>query len=145
MTTADVVRLTGEELSLDILLAEMGLAGPIEPTPPSPVEIGAVVTFAGVARPTEAGRLIAGLDYEAYASMAGSGMEALVGEARARWPLARVGLVHRTGHVAAGRASVLVAVAAAHRVEAFEAARWLIDELKAKVPIWKKATGGDAS
>lgn len=134
----DLVRLTSEPLSLDALMAELGLVDPLDAAT-TDVEVGAVVTFAGVVRPTEGDRTIAGLDYEAYASMADGQMRLLVAEARRRWRLGRVGLVHRTGPVEPGRASVLVVVGAGHRGEAFEAARWLIDELKAKVPIWKRA------
>jgi len=138
----DVVRLTTEPLSLDVLMAQLGLVDPIA-AGSTDVEVGAVVTFSGVVRPTEGASRIGGLDYEAYASMAEGQMRALVAEARGRWRLGRVGLVHRTGPVEAGRASVLVVVGAGHRAEAFEAARWLIDELKAKVPIWKRAVAGN--
>lgn len=146
MTTPgrDVVRLTEEALSLDALLTALGLGDAVDLVAAGDVEVGAVVTFSGVVRPTEGDRTIPALDYEAYATMAGGQMRALVAEARSRWPLARVGLEHRVGRVPAGRASVLVAVGAGHRAEAFEAARWLIDELKAKVPIWKRAAPAQA-
>lgn len=139
---SDIVRLTNEPLALDQLLAELGLDDAVDPTT-TDVEVGAVVTFAGVVRPTEGELRIGGLDYEAYASMAEGQMRALVAQARERWRLGRVGLVHRAGHVAAGHSSVLVVVGAGHRAQAFEAARWLIDELKAKVPIWKRAVAGN--
>lgn len=103
------------------------------------VETGAMVTFEGVVRPTEGERVIDRLDYEHYEGMAEQEMSRLLVLARERWPLRAVALVHRVGPVPAGEASVLVAVAAGHRVEAFEAARFLIDELKKSVPIWKHA------
>jgi molybdopterin synthase catalytic subunit len=78
------------------------------------------------------------LVYEAYREMALLQMSKLEAEARRRWPIRQVALVHRLGTVAVGEASVAVAVSTPHRSEAFEAARWLIDELKHHVPIWKQ-------
>jgi len=78
------------------------------------------------------------LVYEAYREMALLQMSKLEAEARRRWPIRRVVMVHRLGTVAVGEASVAVAVSTPHRSEAFEAARWLIDELKHHVPIWKQ-------
>lgn len=78
------------------------------------------------------------LVYESYRTMAIAQMQQLEAEARRRWPLRRVAMVHRLGQVAASEASVAIAVSSPHRNEAFEAARWLIDELKHHVPIWKQ-------
>lgn len=78
------------------------------------------------------------LVYESYREMALAQLQRLEGEARSRWPLRKVVIVHRLGHVAATEASVAIAVSSPHRSEAFEAARWLIDELKHHVPIWKQ-------
>ena len=72
-------------------------------------------------------------------------MAALEEEAGARWPLKRVAVVHRLGDVGIGEASVVVAVSAAHRSEAFEACRFLIDRLKQEVPIWKNEHFSDGS
>jgi molybdopterin synthase catalytic subunit len=131
------VAIVAGPLSLDALLARLGLAdGGAEP---GGGEVGAVVTFSGVVRPTEGDRTIARLDYEHYEEMATREMDKLVDEAARRWPLHRVGLEHRVGAVGAGESSVLVVVGAGHRAEAFEAARFLIDELKKSVPIWKAA------
>jgi len=101
---------------------------------------GGVVTFEGVTRDDtheEHGRLVR-LEYESYATMADRAMYRLADEARSRWNLGRVALVHRLGAVQPGEVSVMIAVAARHRAEAFEACRWLIDALKKEVPIWKK-------
>ncbi len=76
--------------------------------------------------------------YEAYDQLASAEMTRLEAEARQRWPVRQVVLVHRTGRVDPMEASVVVGVASPHRAEAFEAARWLIDELKHRVPIWKQ-------
>lgn len=99
---------------------------------------GAVVTFVGTTRNTNAGRKVVRLEYEAFASMAESEMRALAAEASRRWPLCKVAMVHRTGRVPVGQASVAIAVSAAHRGGAFEACHWLIDRLKEIVPIWKR-------
>ncbi len=78
------------------------------------------------------------LVYESYREMALSQMARLEADARRRWPVRQVVMVHRLGHVAASEASVAIAVSSPHRSEAFEAAHWLIDELKHHVPIWKQ-------
>jgi molybdopterin synthase catalytic subunit len=108
---------------------------------------GAICVFEGVVRDHNAGRAVAGLRYEAYAELAVREGERIVAEARSRWPLLAVACVHRTGELALGELAVWVGVAAAHRAPAFEACRYLIDETKARVPIWKRecyADGGSA-
>ncbi len=107
---------------------------------------GAVATFAGVVRETSRGKTVRALVYEAYGSMAQRQMEELAAEARRRWPIGDLAMVHRTGTLAVGEVSVVIAVAAPHRGEAFDACEWLIDELKRSVPIWKKEiyTEGEA-
>jgi molybdopterin synthase catalytic subunit len=109
---------------------------------------GAVVTFTGTARDHSAGRPgVHRLEYEAYEEPARRRLEALVGEIRTRWPaVGRVALLHRTGVVDLGDAAVVVVVSAPHRDEAFEAARYAIDELKRSAPIWKREAwdGGES-
>jgi molybdopterin synthase catalytic subunit len=108
---------------------------------------GAIAVFLGTTREetgaTEA-KLIA-LDYEAYGEMAEAQMRQLAGEARDRWPISRVVMLHRIGVVEVGRPSVLVAVWTPHRAEAFEACRYLIDRLKAEAAIWKREIWADGS
>jgi molybdopterin synthase catalytic subunit len=99
---------------------------------------GASVLFLGTTRNENAGRRVTRLEYEAFATMAVREMRRLAREARRRWPLRRVAMVHRVGVVPVGEASVGIAVSAGHRAEAFEACHWLIDRLKELVPIWKK-------
>ena len=99
---------------------------------------GAVVTFVGTTRVENAGRRVRRLEYEAFAPMATKEMQKLAAQAKKRWPLRKVAMVHRIGVVPVGEASVAIAVSAGHRGEAFEACRWLIDRLKEIVPIWKK-------
>lgn len=101
---------------------------------------GGVVLFAGRVRPDRGrGGPIVALDYEADPTMAVRELEALERTARSRFHARQVILWHRLGRVPVGEPSVIVGVAAAHRAEAFEAARFLIDELKERVPIWKSS------
>jgi len=108
-------------------------------------EAGAVVLFLGTTRQYTAGRETASLDYECFHDMALAKLAELEAEARTRWPIVHCAIVHRTGHVAIGEASVAVAVSTAHRAAAFEAGQWLIDRLKVIVPIWKKENWSDGS
>jgi molybdopterin synthase catalytic subunit len=111
-------------------------------------DCGATVTFTGTARDHAPGRPgVHHLEYEAYDGPALARMTALVAEVRRRWSsLGRVALLHRTGTVELGDAAVVVAVSSPHRAEAFEAARFAIDELKRTVPIWKREAwdGGES-
>ena len=108
---------------------------------------GAECSFLGVTRPDhheDHGDLIA-LEYEAHEVMALSAMHALAEEATRRWSLLAVRSHHALGPVRIGEASVAIQVVCGHRPEAFEACRWLIDELKSQVPIWKKERWQDGS
>jgi molybdopterin synthase catalytic subunit len=108
---------------------------------------GALVSFCGTARDHAEGRPgVQALTYEAYEEAAVARLADVAAEARHRWPMiGRVALLHRTGDLAIGDVAVLVAVAAPHRAEAFDAARFCIDTVKAAVPIWKRErwAGGD--
>ena len=99
---------------------------------------GAVVTFAGTVRENTRGRKTLYLDYEAYEEMALAQMRELAARARSEYGVRAVLVVHRLGRIEVGETSVLIAVASAHRKEAYAASRWLIDTLKTTVPIWKK-------
>jgi molybdopterin synthase catalytic subunit len=100
---------------------------------------GGVVLFSGVVRNETDGRPVKFLEYEAHPPMAVAKMREIGLAARARWPgVKRVAMQHRTGRLEIGEASVLIAVSAAHRAEAFEACRYAIDTLKRTVPVWKK-------
>lgn len=101
-------------------------------------EAGAVVVFDGIVRNNTRGRRTQYLDYEAYEAMALSQMQGLARDAQQRFGVRRVALVHRLGRLQVGETSVLIVVASAHRAQAFEACRWIIDTLKKTVPIWKK-------
>jgi molybdopterin synthase catalytic subunit len=105
---------------------------------------GAVVVFSGVVRNHAEGRDVAGLTYEAYEEHAGSCLASLAEDVTTRWPSVRaVWMVHRLGALAIGEPSVVVAVSADHRAEAFAAARHGIDTLKQTVPIWKQEHWAD--
>jgi len=106
---------------------------------------GAVVLFLGISRRMTHGRETTQLVYDAYEEMAVKKLEQLEKEARDRWQLVDCLIVHRLGKVPLGEASVAVAVASAHRREAFEAGEWLIDSLKADVPIWKQEHWADGT
>lgn len=99
---------------------------------------GAVDVFIGTVRNHNNAQTVVRLEYEAYAPMALKKMEELADEARRRWPVEALALVHRVGRLEIGDVAVVVAVATPHRAESFEACRWLIDTLKQTVPIWKK-------
>jgi molybdopterin synthase catalytic subunit len=101
-------------------------------------EDGAVVIFDGIVRNHSRNRQTKYLEYEAYEEMALKQMEALATEARAKFAIRNVAIVHRLGRLEIGESSVLIAVYSAHRAAAFEGCRWLIDTLKKTVPIWKK-------
>lgn len=101
---------------------------------------GAVVTFLGTTRETSPDdpRPVAALEYEAYPELALAEMEAIARETRERYGALGIAMVHRTGRVALGEASVAVVVAAPHRGAAFDACRYAIDALKARVAVWKQ-------
>ena len=101
-------------------------------------EDGAVAVFEGVVRNHSRGRKTLYLDYEAYETMALNEMEKLSQAALEHFKIRDVRMVHRLGRLEIGEASILIAVASAHRAAAFDACRWLIDTLKKTVPIWKK-------
>jgi len=102
------------------------------------VGMGAVISFAGVVRAQEDGRLIDAINYEAFAAMVNHQFQLLFDQMAQRWPVVSVRLVHRLGVVRVNEASLWVEVVAPHRGEAFAACQWLIDEMKRVVPIWKR-------
>ncbi len=99
---------------------------------------GAIVIFEGVTRNHNDGRGVDFLEYEAYRPMADNKIREIIGEMRGKFEIDRVAIAHRTGRVDIGEKSMVVAVSAAHRRPAFEAALYFVDRLKEIVPIWKK-------
>ncbi len=109
---------------------------------------GGVVTFTGVTRDTNRGQDVVRLDYEAFEAMAGPEMNRIFSDCVARYcegpeTALRMVCAHRTGTVEVGEPSVVIAVASPHRAAAFDAARFLIDTLKERLPVWKKEIYGD--
>lgn len=104
---------------------------------------GGINVFIGTTRDISEGRRVLKLKYEAYEPMALEELRRIADKALERWQLSGVSIVHRVGIVAIGEASVVIAVSAPHRAEAFEACRFIIDTLKEKVPIWKKEVFAD--
>jgi molybdopterin synthase catalytic subunit len=106
---------------------------------------GAVVVFEGRVRNNHQGKAVTELVYESYGPMALKMMEDIRQQAFEKWKVDKITAVHRIGPVPLGETAVWVGAASAHRSEAFDACRYLIDEIKMRVPIWKKETYGDGS
>ena len=118
------------ETPLDVALLVSAVRG---------LESGALVTFVGYVRQrSDDGRAVDGLHYEAHRELALAEMRAIGAEASERFGHARVAIAHRVGELGLGEVAVAIAVAAAHRGAAFDACEYAIDELKRRVPIWKK-------
>jgi molybdopterin synthase catalytic subunit len=106
---------------------------------------GASVLFRGVVRGDSEGKKVLYLEYEAYEEMAEQMMSGLVASAFDRWPLEEVKILHRLGRVWLGQIALAIEVKSAHRDEAYQASRYLIEEIKHKVPIWKKEYFADGT
>ena len=119
--------LSDEPLSLDRVVAEVRSD-----------EAGAIATFTGTTRVHSRGRSVTHLDYEAYEGMAEQVMEEIADALRARYELTAIAIHHRIGRVSIGETSVVIAVSAPHRQDALAACKDAIDELKERVPLWKK-------
>jgi len=122
-----VIRLQSEEIRVAEVLESVGSD-----------RDGAVALFLGTVRDHNRGRRVLHLEYEAYSTMAESEMKKLACDAERRFDVSAVAIVHRTGRLEIGEVSVAAAVAAPHRAAAFDACRFVIDELKRTVPIWKR-------
>ena len=108
-------------------------------------QAGGLVVFEGVVRNHHQGRAVLHLAYEGHAPLAIRQGEKILAEAAVRWPLLRAIGCHRLGHLEVGEAAVWIGVASAHRVEAFAACAWIMDEVKARVPVWKREAYADGS
>lgn len=125
----EAVRIQSEDFSQD---------EEIDALKASSQRMGGIATFIGCARDFSEGRSVSQISFDAYGSMAVSEMQQLRLDAIAKFGLLDARIVHRICTVAAGDNIVFIAVGAEHRVAALDACRWMIDELKARVPIWKK-------
>jgi molybdopterin synthase catalytic subunit len=99
---------------------------------------GASVLFVGTVREVSDGRAVSGIEYAAYEGMAARELESIVSEAASRFGTRDIVVEHRIGELGLGDASVVIAVAHAHRALAYDASRFVIEELKRRVPIWKR-------
>jgi molybdopterin synthase catalytic subunit len=127
----------------EVLVTEAQLTAPGDDVDPSTslrtsLNVGAVTDFWGIVRGSEDGREIEGIDYEAHREMAEHQLRRIAQRAIEKFALRRVVIHHRIGFIAVGEPSLFVRVTSPHRSEAFHASQWIVDELKKKVPIWKK-------
>ena len=106
---------------------------------------GAVLLFVGVVRDVNDGRAVSGMEYSAYESMAARELAEIASEAAQRFGVSDIAIEHRLGELALEEASVGIAVAHPHRGPAYEASRWVIEELKHRVPIWKREHYADGT
>lgn len=106
---------------------------------------GGVDIFVGITREWTGDKQTTSLSYESYAPMALKEMQLLLEDAKNTWPVVKACILHRVGHVPAAKPSVIIGVSTPHRKDAFEASRFLIDNLKIRVPIWKKERYADGS
>jgi molybdopterin synthase catalytic subunit len=130
-TVITMTHLMRSPISVESLLAEVQSA-----------DRGGTCAFLGTVRHDGD---VTGIDYTAYDDMALAEITRILDEARERWPDARVALQHRLGLIPAGEASIAIAAAAPHRDEAFAACRYVIEEVKKRLPIWKKELHVDGS
>ncbi|KAI7888153.1 molybdenum cofactor synthesis protein 2 large subunit [Mucor mucedo] len=128
MSQSDTVEISGDHLpTLDHVTALVQDDG-----------AGAITTFSGTTRNVFEDKVVVELEYEAYIPMAKKVLLDIIKESRAKWDLKHVAIFHRTGVVPVGKTSVIVATSSKHRADSMDAARYLIDELKDRCPIWKK-------
>ncbi|MGE5594613.1 MAG: molybdenum cofactor biosynthesis protein MoaE [Hyphomicrobiales bacterium] len=127
-----LIRVTDEELRTEEAVA--AVASP---------EAGAINVFLGVVRNNNLGRAVSHLEYEAYPSMAEKVMREIAEEAKERFGLLDCAVLHRTGRLAIGETSLLITVSSGHRAESFEGGHWLVNEVKKRVPVWKKEVWED--
>lgn len=104
---------------------------------------GALVQFEGIVRDQNEGKKVIEIEYECFDKMAKKELGQIIGEAKGKWPIHEVFIAHRVGKVTVGETSLVLFVMSSHRREAFEASQYIIDELKKRVPIWKKESYED--
>jgi molybdopterin synthase catalytic subunit len=122
-----MIEITAEKIDVETIIGSVGAP-----------EAGGIALFLGTTRNNSDGKKVQSLAYEAYVPMAIKMMGDIANEIHKRWNVHNVSIVHRVGDVPVSEASVVIAVSAAHRNAALESCRYAIDELKKRVPIWKK-------
>lgn len=120
-------RVTSDPIDATTVLARVGTK-----------DDGAVLTFLGTVRRTNDGKPVRGMRYDAYTQMAERTLSEIASEAQQRFGPSRIAVVHRTGELEIGEVSVAIAVSTPHRADAFDAVRYIIEELKQRLPVWKK-------
>jgi molybdopterin synthase catalytic subunit len=137
-----LLAVTAQPLSVEALSAEVAALSGAQGE-----GCGAVTSFAGLVRATHQGRAVSYLEYEAYEPLAVKTFEQIQREAADLWPGVIVGMHHRTGRLAIGEASIVIAAASAHRAAAFEVCRYVIERVKQIAPVWKHEyfAGGGAA
>lgn len=128
------VAIVARPLELDALIAAV-----------SHPSAGAVVTFAGTVRDVNGARRVSGIEYTAYEAMATRELRAIAEAAVDRYPALALAVEHRVGYLAVGEVSVAIVASHPHRAEAFDAVRFVIEEIKRRVPIWKREHYADGS
>jgi molybdopterin synthase catalytic subunit len=123
----EVIRVTKEEFSVDEVLERLRSRG-----------MGALVTFVGVVRDSSKGRAVERIEIQVYEEMAQRQLEEIREEAMARFGVDEIAVIHRHGILDVSDNIMMIAVGGGHRPEAFDACRWVLEEIKVKVPIWKK-------
>lgn len=127
-----MIEITREKIDLDAVLAAV-----------EDHATGGLVLFIGRVRNHADGRHVIKMAYEGYDAMAKSELQKIAERVRQKWPVRKLAIIHRLGMLDLGEASVVIAVACAHRAQAFEACRFAIDTLKKRIPVWKKEYGAD--
>jgi molybdopterin synthase catalytic subunit len=129
-----LTRIVREPLDVSILIDEVGDTG-----------FGAATVFLGTVRKSAGDGPILAIEYSAYEAMVDTEFEKILGEAAERWPLGKFAAQHRLGRVGLGEASIAIVAATPHRGESFEACRFIIEEVKQRLPVWKKEVFEDGS
>jgi molybdopterin synthase catalytic subunit len=130
--SATLVAVVTDPLSVEDLTAR------VQATADLPEGCGALCSFVGVVRATHQGRRVRYLEYEAFEPLAVKAFHQIAAEVAEEWPGSLLGIVHRTGRLEVGDASVVIVAAAAHRAEAFAACRYGIERVKQIAPVWKR-------
>ncbi len=125
-------KVTHKRLDLNALVEHVAFPG-----------AGAILTFSGVVRDNAHGKAVKHLEYEAYPGMAEATLRDIIAEIHERWPDVHAAMAHRIGKLKIGEASLIIAVSAPHRPEAYAASRYAIERIKAILPVWKKEFGAD--
>lgn len=141
MRTRDDVEAQGVQIRTRITDESLYGLGPFEEL--GEFSDGAVLIFQGRVRETNDGRVVTGLGYQAYGEMAEKELRTICEEAAGRFEVGAISAAHRVGELDPGEVSVVIGVAAPHRASCYEASRYVIEEIKARLPVWKRERYAD--